>query len=577
MKRNTLLFLLFIISSSVFSQNIIATAAQDTICQGESVALSADGDVFDTYTWSPSMWITSPSTSNPTVTPPTTTTYTVIGSLLGNSVIVNGDFSLGNSGFSTEYLYGPNTSGGPWGDLSDEGTYSVVTNPNISHSNFANCSDHTTGFGNMMVVNGAGNPNQPVWCQTINVIPNTTYQFSTWIASVELGNPAELQFSINGDLLGSTFTASSGTCNWEQFFQIWESDNNTSVEICIVNQNVAVGGNDFALDDISFAPILTAESSVTVYVSEISGVIAAQTSAGCDGSLGTALVAVNGGFEPYTYLWDNGETTEEAMNLSEGNHALTVTDAVGCATIVNVNISAPQNPVIDDVVVEHTTCGFENAVLEIFAGSGAAPFLYSIDGTNFQDEATFSDVSAGTFFVVIEDANACTGAFQVVVNPSESISSEILTPHGADLCGELPVLLDAGEYETYLWSTGETTSIIQPQSGDTYAVTVTDIDGCEGFSSIEVEACGSWKMPNVFTPDGDGLNDTFGLVIEGNVAEVLDFKIYNRWGNLVHDEKTPWDGEIDGNPHPTDVLIYIIRIETNEGVVDLTGDVSLIR
>jgi len=578
MRKNSLVFLLCLLSMGLFAQfSITATVAQDTICQGQSVALAAEGDIFDTYTWTPNTWITSPSIATPTVTPPTTTTYTVVGSILGNSVITNGDFSAGNSGFTTEYLYGPNTSGGPWGDLSDEGTYTVVTNPNLGHTNFANCDDHTSGFGNMLVVNGAATLNQEVWCQTITIQENTTYQFSTWITSVELGNPAELQFSINGTLLGSTFTAPSGTCTWEQFFQTWESDNNTSVEICIVNQNVSVGGNDFALDDISFSPILMEESSVTVFVSEISGVVATQSSTGCDGSLGSASVAVNGGFEPYTYLWDNGETTEEAVNLAEGNHALTVTDAVGCATIVNVNIDAPQNPVIDDVMIDHTTCGLENGLLEVFPGAGQAPFQYSLDGTNFQDENVFIEVASGTFFVVIEDANGCSGAFQIIVNDSESITSEITTPDGIDLCGDLPVILDAGDFENYEWSNGETSASITIEEGGEYLVTVTDADGCEASSNVEIDACGSWQMPNVFTPDGDGLNDTFGLVVEGNGVDVIDFKIFNRWGNLVHDEKTPWNGEVDGNPHPTDVLIYMIRFETTDGVEELKGDVSLIR
>ena len=120
MKKNTFVFLFSILSTTIFAQlSITATAAQDTICQGQTVALTAEGDVFDIYAWTPNSWMTSPGTANPTVTPPTTTTYTVVGSSLGNSVITNGDFSDGNSGFTTEYIYGPNSGGGQWGDLSD--------------------------------------------------------------------------------------------------------------------------------------------------------------------------------------------------------------------------------------------------------------------------------------------------------------------------------------------------------------------------------------------------------------------------------------------------------------------------
>ena len=581
MKKDALIFLLCILSTTIFSQpNITAISAQDTICQGQSVALIAEGDIFDSYSWSPATWINNISTANPTVTPPMTTTYTVTGSLLGNNVIVNGDFSSGNSGFTTEYLFGPNTGGGPWGDLSDEGTYAVTTNPNNAHSNFASCTDNTNGFGNMLVVNGSATLNQEVWCQTINVEMNTNYEFSTWITSVENGNPAILQFSIDGTLLGEDFTAPAGTCTWDQFFEVWDSGNNTNVEICIVNQNTSIGGNDFALDDISFSPIQVVSSSVTISVSDISGVIATQSSTGCDGTFATASIAVNGGFEPYTYLWDNGETTEVAINLDEGNHTVTVTDAVGCAAIVNLFIESPQLPVIDEVVVEHTTCGIANGLLEVFPGAGMPPFQYSIDGTNFQSEAIFTGVSGGDFFVVIEDANGCTGAFQVMVDGSEEATAEIETPNGIDLCGELAVILDVDpnlNLASYLWSTGETTSSINPEEGGEYSVEITDVDGCTASAIVQLEDCGFWEMPNVFTPDGDGVNDSFGPVIQGNGTEILDFKIFNRWGNLVHDEKMPWDGEVEGTPHPSDVLVYFIRIETKDGVEEVKGDVSLIR
>ena len=582
MKKDILLFFLCLLSTGVFSQlNITATAAQDTICQGESVALQVGGDVFDSYIWTPATGLNNTTSTNPTATPPMTNTYTVTGKVLGNNVIDNGDFSQGSTGFSTDYLYGPDV-GGPFGVLSEEGTYIVTDDPSLAHDAFSACGDHTSGFGNMLVVNGASDVNAKVWCQTITVLPNTTYEFSTWITSVEGSNPAQLQFSTNGSLLGTVFSAPSEACEWGQFFEIWESGNNTSIEICIVNQNVISNGNDFALDDISFSPILSASASVTVFVSDISGVVATQSPIGCDGSMGTAALAINGGYPPYSYLWDNGETAEQATNLSEGNHAVTVTDAVGCAAIVNVYIAAAQAVVIDDVVVEQTSCGLENGVLEIFAGSGTPPFQYSIDGMNFQNEAIFENVAPGTFFVVIEDANDCSGAFQVTVDESEAVEVEIATPFGVDFCSEEPVVLEATGFAAYLWSTGDTTSTIVPTESGAYSVVVTDDNGCTASASIMLEDCettepGKWEMPNVFTPNDDGVNDFFGPVIKNDVAEILDFKIFNRWGGVVHNAKIPWDGMVGGKPHTSGVLVYIIQLKTKNGIETLSGDVTLIR
>src|SRR5690554_5175122 len=96
-------------------------------------------------------------------------TYFVETKYLSNSLVVNGDFSQGNTGFSTAYIVG---TGGPFGQLSNPGTYTINTSPSNVHTNFSICGDHTTGSGNMMIVNGANIPGTSVWCQTINVTPN---------------------------------------------------------------------------------------------------------------------------------------------------------------------------------------------------------------------------------------------------------------------------------------------------------------------------------------------------------------------------------------------------------------------
>ena len=55
------------------------------------------------------------------------------------------------------------------------------------------------------------------------------------------------------------------------------------------------------------------------------------------------------------------------------------------------------------------------------------------------------------------------------------------------------------------------------------------------------------------------------------------FKVYNRWGTLVHDDIAPWDGNYQGKPHPAEVLIYMIQFNTNDGVVNESGQITLAR
>ena len=65
----------------------------------------------------------------------------------------------------------------------------------------SNCGDHTSGTGNMLLVNGSPTPDENVWKETVTVTPNTNYAFSTWIQALYPPNPAQLQFSINGKRL----------------------------------------------------------------------------------------------------------------------------------------------------------------------------------------------------------------------------------------------------------------------------------------------------------------------------------------------------------------------------------------
>lgn len=136
------------------------------------------------------------------------------------NLITNGDFSGGTSGFTTGYSYvspAPNTSCWP------EGSYTVGTNPNLCHYLWTGFGDHTTGSGNMLIVNGAPTANVVVWSETLGIQASTNYTFSAWIASDYPSSPAQMEFLINGTQVGGTFTASTTPGQWQQFFGSWSS------------------------------------------------------------------------------------------------------------------------------------------------------------------------------------------------------------------------------------------------------------------------------------------------------------------------------------------------------------------
>ena len=92
--------------------------------------------------------------------------------------------------------------------------------------------------------------------------------------------------------------------------------------------------------------------------------------------------------------------------------------------------------------------------------------------------------------------------------------------------------------------------------------------------------CG-YEIPNVFTPDGDGLNDVFELISIGNGITVVSLKIYNRWGQKVHEASGvdhAWDGIHNEKPALSDVYVYVFQLKDAAGIETIeSGDLTLIR
>ncbi len=113
-------------------------------------------------------------------------------------IILNANFSLGNTGFSSAHGYVAYPSVESPGLMYPEGIYTVGANPGFVHDRWADFGDHTTGDGLMMIVNGHREADMMVWSTSVTVDPDTQYDFSAWAASVYPRSPSGLAFSING-------------------------------------------------------------------------------------------------------------------------------------------------------------------------------------------------------------------------------------------------------------------------------------------------------------------------------------------------------------------------------------------
>lgn len=210
-----------------------------------------------------------------TVLATTTSQVQVIaqGILTSPNMIVNGDFSQGNSGFSSDLLHSPFT-------LLPPGTYAITTNPNALQGDFKACGDHTTGSGRMFASNGSTNANRNVWCQNVPVDPGTTYTLSFWAASLTENQLAQLVFRIDGQNVSNPIGITSTECEWHNLTMNWTSGMQSSAQVCIRNLHGSNSGNDFAIDDISM--VENCQVSDTILVTHIPEKISIVDTVICD-------------------------------------------------------------------------------------------------------------------------------------------------------------------------------------------------------------------------------------------------------------------------------------------------------
>jgi len=142
---------------------------------------------------------------------------------------------------------------------------------------------------------------------------------------------------------------------------------------------------------------------------------------------------------------------------------------------------------------------------------------------------------------------------------------------GADttICRYKPVVLStaSSNYDSYLWSTGETTPSILVNQPGTYSVTVSQ-NSCEATDSIRVSPgdCDVY-IPSAFTPNGDNINETFG-VIDLVAVQYFSMQIYNKWGQLIfisNDIARKWDGNYKGKQVPNGAYIWMMTYVNRSG------------
>ena len=322
------------------------------------------------------------------------------------------------------------------------------------------------------------------------------------------------------------------------------------------------------------------EITIEIYP-EVQTNLVAQNNIDCTQQTGSLEVLGENGVEPYSYLWSNGQNSSTVQFLTAGTYTLTITDANGCLSVSNYQISSESVHQFENIDITPQQCDEDNTIqsgsMSITVTGESLPFLYSIDGgATFQPENTFTDLEEGTGTVVVSNNVGCLIS-QDYVLPSASYPTAEIQASSLEFCSESVVLsVETQDTESILWSTAETTDSISLEEAGVISVLITNEFNCTAEAEVTLTECLDYDIPNVFTPNDDDVNDSFGLVTKSqNITFFLS--VYSRWGQLVYEGNQNWDGNVDEKPFPADVLSYVMEVNIRGSVVVEKGDVTLVR
>jgi gliding motility-associated-like protein len=259
-----------------------------------------------------------------------------------------------------------------------------------------------------------------------------------------------------------------------------------------------------------------------------------------------------------TYTWDDGSTGSVRLITQPGTYSLTVN--LGCSVIHEEMVLSwlpkPQLDMPRDTVL----CSGSSILM---APGDFTSYLWQ-DGS--QGESYLAD-EAGTYWVEITDDLGCSFRDTVLIGslepPEVSLSDDMV------LCFGDSLLLDAGNddlYTTYLWQDNTTLPYLTVMQEGLYSVVATNPCGSDmddilvGFRNCNPVV----TVPNAFTPNGDGRNDTFRA--KGINISNYRMQVFNRWGELIFSSFDPghgWDGKKNGEDCASDVYVWSVYYESD--------------
>ncbi len=303
---------------------------------------------------------------------------------------------------------------------------------------------------------------------------------------------------------------------------------------------------------------------------------------------------------------DGNENTLSPTIDQAGMYVLTITNTQsGCINAASVNViantDAPTGALISS---DDPSCfGDQNGYIHVDQVQGGdSPYQFSLNTAAFGNNNVFNNLTAGGYTIDVVDANGCKwdttitlvepGVITIDLGPDIELG---LGEHGMV---QAIVNLAPNQMDTLIWSPDKIIECIDfvcleanvyASNSVTLSATVYDLNGCAATDDIFVLVNKIRKVyvPNVFSPNGDGINDIFFIMgDEDQIVGIKKFMVFSRWGETIfetldflpNDDTKGWDGYFKNEMMNPGVFVYYAEVEYIDGFVQvLTGDVTIMK
>jgi hypothetical protein len=318
------------------------------------------------------------------------------------------------------------------------------------------------------------------------------------------------------------------------------------------------------------------DSKDVIYLPSISVSSVSNTLTCGSSGLGFVDLSISSGTSPYTYLWDNGDTTNVISGLNTGTYNVTITDANNCQYFESYLVDGPSSLSFNAVNTSSSSCGVLNdGIVNIQVVGGVFPYSYL-----WSNGATTEDIfnlTNGNYSVTVTDANGCETNIGTTLNivSTVNITVDTVIDESVQLGGAATISVNGGQAPYYiLWNTGLTDNTITGLVAGTYTVTVTDFNGCTSVETVVVNYTIPANIDNVQSVETLSVfpNPTNGIVnfeLILNQSAVTRLDLFNISGQLLQsfevgvNEKHNFSVDLSSYP----AAVYMARLIIGDEII----------